>query len=122
LVVFPESQSESRTELLLRRANLADALETEEGQQRRRRRFALAVLTSAVIALVVGLTLNSEWLFYAVMVLQVPIFGLGLFLLAGQEVKRLKREVEALDVELEGLGLGPGKSAPAPGEEGPGLL
>ena len=113
MAVFSSSSTESRTELLLKRADLADALEAAEGPQRQRRRVALALLAFGVMALTLGLTLDTAWLLYAAMAFQVPIFGFGLFLLAGQEVRRLRRELEAVDQELGDLHRGwRGRSLP----------
>jgi hypothetical protein len=100
---------EFRTELLLKRADLTDALEAAEVPHRRRKRLGLAVLVICVIALILGFTSNTRWLLYAFYALQIPFFGLGFFLLAGQEVRRLRRDVEAVDKELRLLG---GEKAP----------
>jgi hypothetical protein len=62
--------------------------------------MGLGVLVIGVIALILGLTLNTALLIWAIVAFQIPIFGLGLFLLAGQEVRRLRREVAALEAEL----------------------
>ena len=56
-----------------------------------------------MVALAIGITLDTSWLSYAVLALQVPVFGLGLHLMAGHEVRRLKREVESVEREIQAL-------------------
>ena len=99
--MFSSSPEESRTELLLKRVELKDALEAAEASQRRRIRLGLGLLAIGVIALILGLTLDTRWLVYAVSAFLIPIFGFGFFLMAGQEVGRLEREVEAVDPESQ---------------------
>jgi len=106
VVVFSDSSSKSRTELLLKGADLNDALDAAEARQQKRKRLGLGVLTFGVIGLILGVTLDTRWIIYAVSALQFPLFGIGLFLLAGQEVSRLRREVEAVETELGALDVG----------------
>jgi hypothetical protein len=103
MAVFSDSSSDARMELLLRRADFADALAAAERPQRRRRNTALAVLSMGVLALVMGMFLNSGLLLYAVLAFQVPVFGVGFYLMAGQKVRNLRREVAALDKDLKAL-------------------
>ncbi len=105
----PDRSWDSRTELLLKKAYLNDAFEVEAGNQRKRRRLGLGLLASGGIALAVGLTVNTAWLGFAALALLVPLFGLGFFLMAGQGVRRLKEEVEAVEVELRALESGKGR-------------
>ena len=107
--MLSDPPGKSGTELLLKRADRADALELAEARQQKRRRLGLGVLTFGVIALILGVTLDTRWIIYAVSALQIPLFAVGLFLMAGQEVSRLRREVEAVEEEL---------TEPAAGEKG----
>ena len=106
LALFSSSSEESRTEFLLRIEGLRDALEAAEVPQRRRKTLGFGVLLIGVIALVLGLTLDTGLLVYAILALQIPFFGFGLFLMAGQEVRRLRREVDALEGEWRSLETG----------------
>ena len=106
MAVFSDWSSKSRTELLLKGADLSDALDAAEARQKMRRRLGLGVLTFGVIALIFGVTLDTRLIIYAVSALQIPLFGVGLFLLAGQEVSRLRREVEVVETELGRLDAG----------------
>ena len=47
--------------------------------------------------------MDTGLLSYAILALQIPFFGFGLFLMAGQEVRRLRREVDALEGEWRSL-------------------
>ncbi|NNM04364.1 MAG: hypothetical protein HKO65_04620 [Gemmatimonadetes bacterium] len=93
----------TRTDLLFKQAEINDAYEVEARRHKSRARLGLGLLAAGIVSLVVGLTLDKDWLGYAALALQVPVFSLGLHLMAGQEVKRLKREVEAIEVEIQAL-------------------
>ena len=93
----------SKTDLLFKQAEINDAYEVEARRHKSRGRLGLGLLVAGIVSLVVGLTLDADWLGYAALALQVPVFSLGLHLLAGQEVKRLKREVDTIEIEIQAL-------------------
>ncbi len=93
----------SKTELLVERADLNDAFEAEAKRHRSRGRIGFGLFVIGLVALAVGLTLDTSWLTSAVVALQVPVFGLGLHLMAGHEVRRFKREVESVEKEIQAL-------------------
>ncbi len=106
LALFSSSSEESRTEFLLRIEDLKDALEAAEVPHRRRKTLGFGVLLIGVIALILGLTVDTGLLSYAILAFLIPFFGLGFFLMAGQEVRRLRREVDALEGEWRSLETG----------------
>ena len=99
----PDPTGETRAEFLLKKTDLIDALEAAKVPQLRYRRFTLGLGGVGLFSGILGITMNASFLqvfFWALLILA---FGFGFYLMAGQEVNRLKRAVLGVEAEIEAM-------------------
>ena len=92
-----------RAVLMVRRADLLDALEAAEAPQRNRLRLGLGFIGTGLLFTVMGFMGDQGWFWMAMGSFSYPAFGAGWFLMAQQEIGRLRREVRKVEEEMEAL-------------------
>ena len=110
-----------RLALLIRKSEPEDALEAKEQPQRKALRLGLGFVGTGVLFSAAGFILDPYWYLAALGVFLYPAFGAGFFLLAQQEIGRLKREVAGMEEELKLLvdGKASEEAAESGGDHGP---
>jgi hypothetical protein len=63
-------------------------------------RTGLVSVLVGIVGIAVGLWTGGDFLAFGIACLLAPAFGVGFFLMAGLEVRRLKRELEEVDDRL----------------------
>ena len=93
-----------RAVLLVEKSEYEDALRAQEVPQRRRTLVGMATLMAGLLATIVGFLLGEQgWIWIGSAFFSVPILGLGWYLMADMEIRRLGREVERLEGEIQAM-------------------